>query len=82
VIWIGAEAVVTVPLPTCVYVGRTPPVGALIVGWTVTDVPGTTNVEEEEPVMLADSVAGLVAPVTVGMGIVEMGASEVREVTP
>jgi len=48
----------------------------------VTEVPGATKVEDEDPVTLADSDAGPVEPVTVGVAMVEMGASEVRDVTP
>jgi len=48
----------------------------------VTEVLEAENVEDETPVTLADSDAGLPVALALGMGMVEMGASDVRDVTP
>jgi len=48
----------------------------------VTEVLEAVNVDEEGPVTLADSVAGLSVTLTDGVEMVEMGASEVRDSTP
>jgi len=70
VTWIGGEDVVTVPLVFEVYVG------SAALGWVV-------YTGDEVSVSVADSDAGLVGTsVELGVGIVEIGASEVREPTP
>lgn len=80
VIWTGGEDVVTVALDLGVYVGN-PALGRVVVGYT--ELMGGVGVADEESVRVADSDAGLVGtPEELGIGIVEIGASLVRDSTP
>jgi len=76
VTWIGGDDVVTVPLEFDVCVGS-PALGEAVVGGTTTEGVDVGVVS----VVLAAAVSRPPA-VEVGIGIVEMGAWEVRDETP